>query len=442
MTFSTWLIVLFLILVNALYVAAEFSTVSVRRTQIQQMAERGHALARRLLPFLEDSTKLDRYIAACQIGITLSSLILGAYSQATLAVELANLLTRWGGLSPLAAQSTASMAVLIGITALQVVIGELVPKSLALQFPAQVALATVWPMRWSLTLYTYTGFLPALNGSGIAFLRLLGIPYSPHRHLHRPEEIDLLIEESRNGGLLDPREQRRLQRALRLGTRLVRHLMTPRVYMHALNVNASPEEVHRAIMASPYTRLPVYRDTVDHVVGQVNVKDVVSHYLKHGRLPAIRDVMRAVEVVPETSAADDLLRVFRERRTQQVVVLDEFGGTSGLVTMEDVLAEVLDDMSEKFRVAGQPEPERLPDGRVRLPGLMHVDDAEPWIGTRWQGRATTVGGHVLQVLNRMPKQGDRLTVDGVDVEIEQVRNHAIWSVLVTPVSRAEENEKA
>ena len=271
-----------LILVNAVYVAAEFAAVSVRQSRLRQMAEDGNPFARWLLPRLGTPAALDRYIAACQIGITISSLGLGAYAQSTLAVWLTPQLASLGGLQPLAAQSTAAAIVLLVLTAAQVIFGELVPKSLALQYPTPTALYTLPPMVASL--WIYRPFIHWLNGSGLLLLRLLGAPQQAHRHIHSPDEIELLIAESRDGGLLEPDEHRRLQRALRLNLRQAKQLMVPRTRMAALEVETPLSEVIRVVAASPYSRLPVYRGSLDNIVGVLHTKDLVR-WLVSGRQP-------------------------------------------------------------------------------------------------------------------------------------------------------------
>lgn len=430
MTLLTWSVIFLLILINALYVAAEFAAVSARRSRVRQLAEDGHRAAAALLPVLEDAHRLDRYIAACQIGITLSSLVLGAYGQATLSVQLTPLFEHLGGLQHLAAQSTAATVVLIGLTALQMVLGELVPKSLALQYPIQTALSTALPMRWSLWLFSW--FIIVLNGSGNLILKLLRTPQVGHRHIHSPEEIDLLIAESRDGGLLEPDEHRRLRQALRLGVPPVRQLMVPRQRIAALNVNSPIDEVLRKVADSPYTRLPVYQGSPDNVIGMLHMKDLVLHYIEQGVPASVEAVMRPIMSVPDSITADRLLSLLREHRTHQAIVVDEFGGVAGLVTLEDVLAEVLGDVADEFKT-GHPEPERLADGRVRLPGFLRLDKAEPWVGIPWRGEADTVGGHIMNMLGRLPTVGERVIIDGVVVEIEGLTNHAISSVLVTPL---------
>ncbi len=433
--FFTWVVIFLLIAINALYVAAEFAAVSVRHSQVRQLAGEGRALALRLLPWLEDPRKLDQYIAASQIGITLSSLVLGAFGQATLAVQLAPLFDRWGGLGVVAAESSSAVVALIGLTALQVVLGELVPKSLALQYSTQSALLTFVPMRWSLTFFSW--FITLLNGSGIAILKLLGVPYSGHRHIHSPEEIELLIAESRDGGMLEPDEHRRLHRALKLGMRPVHQLMVPRRYMEAIDADTPADEILLHMANSSYSHLPVYRDSIDNVIGVLHTKDVVIRYIERGEIQSIEEVMQPVLNVPENVPADSLLSLMRRERMHQAIVIDEFGGTEGFVTLEDVLKEMLGEVADEFKEA-EDQPERLPDGRVRLPGLMRLDEAEPWLGILWQGESDTVGGHVIEILGHVPAPGEHLSVDGVELEVERVEHHSVVSLLALPLGHPEE----
>ncbi|MBI3264973.1 MAG: DUF21 domain-containing protein [Acidobacteria bacterium] len=200
MSAAAWAVIAGLILVNAFYVAAEFGGVGVRRTRIAALAEQGHYLARLLLPIVEDARLLDRYLSATQIGITLSSLILGAYGQAVLAPALVPTLIARTRVEAGTAESLAAGIVLVVLTIAQVIVGEQVPKSLALQHPTRSALYTVVPMRWSSRALTW--FIDGLNATSTLILRLFGLPSLRHRHIHSPEEIDLLIVESRDGGLL------------------------------------------------------------------------------------------------------------------------------------------------------------------------------------------------------------------------------------------------
>jgi putative hemolysin len=421
-----WIVIVALILLTGLYVAAEFAAVSARRSRLRRMAEDGNLLAARLLPVLEDPRELDRYIAASQVGITLSSLILGAYGQATLAPRLAPLLERFGTMQPATAESTAAAVVLIFLTTLAVIVGELVPKSLALQNPTATALFTVLPMQWSIRVFSWS--IAFLNGSGVLLLKLMRVPTTGHRHVHSPQEIELLIAESRDGGLLEPQEQVRLHRALRLGLRTARQLMVPRARLAGVDEAMPFEEVLGVVAASPYSRMPVYRGSLDTVVGILHIKDVVTRFVQPGTL-TIASLLRPIIRVAESMPADRLLAFLRERRSHQALVEDASGAVVGLITLEDVLGELLGGVADEFKAA-QLRPIRLSEGRLRLPGLMRLEQAAPLIGGVWRGPAETVGAHILQALQRVPEPGEGVVVDGLHVEIEAVDGDAVTSVIV------------
>jgi len=427
---SAFLVVAGLILINAVYVCAEFAAVSVRRSRVQQLASDGNPLAAWLLPLIETPAALDRYIAACQIGITLSSLVLGAYAQRTIAVWLMPLFARWGGMQDLAAQSTSAAAVLLVLTVAQVIFAELVPKSLALQYPTQSALYTLVPMVPSL--WVYRPFIKWLNGTGLLLLRLLGSASPTHRHLHSPDEIELLIAESRDGGFLEPDEHRRLQRALRLNLRQAKQLMVPRRRISGLDINTSLSEAISVVTQSPFSRLPVYRNSIDNIVGMLHTKDLVRWRVSGEQHATLASLLRPIASVHESVTADRVLRELRDKHSHQALVVDEFGGTAGLLTLEDVLSELLGEVGDEFK-SGDLTAEALPDGRVRLPGVMAVDDAAVLLHTRWDTDATTVGGLVTAALGHLPSAGDRATIGDYEFEVERVTDRALDSVLARRV---------
>ncbi|HEU4612497.1 MAG TPA: hemolysin family protein, partial [Kofleriaceae bacterium] len=331
-------ILIVLIAANALYVAAEFGAVGVRQNRIRRLSDDGRWLARRLLPHITTPQHLDRYVGASQIGITVSSLAAGAYSQVVFTEPLAPVLARMFGLTELAAFSVAALIVLAVLTAVQLVLGELVPKAFALQFPTETALATVLPMEWSLVVFRPA--IALLNGGALVLLRLFGAAEQSHRHLHSPEEIDLLIAESREGGLLEPAEQHRLRRALHLGSRRVGDLMVPRSRMTMLSLDASWDEVLRVVLNSPFSRLPVYRGSPDRIVGSLRVKDLVDRYAAEGPVPLER-LMRPVLHLPVDLPADRALAALKERHAHSAIVTDAEGRAQGLLTIQDVLTELV-----------------------------------------------------------------------------------------------------
>jgi putative hemolysin len=428
-------IIAFLILLTALYVAAEFAAVGARRSRLRRLAEDGNALAARILPVVEDPHELDRYIAASQVGITLSSLILGAYAQASLAPRTVPLLERFAGIDPATAESTAAVIVLLVMTTLAMILGELVPKSFALQFPTRTALATVLPMQWSLRLFSWS--IKLLNGSGILILKWLGVPPTGHRHVHSPEEIALLIAESRDGGLLEPQEQVRLQRALRLGLRTARQLMVPRSRLAGVEVTTPLDEALRIVVASPYSRLVVYRGSLDNVLGMLHTKDVVMDFVDDGRQSSLTSLLKPIVRVNDDMPADRLLAFLRERRSHQALVVDANAQIVGLITVEDVLAELLGGISDEFKTP-QLRPVLLSDGRIRLPGAMRAEQAAQVLGLQWKASGVTVGEQVATAAARPLDQGDRVEVDGIEVEIESCEGGTITSIIVAPRARKEQ----
>jgi CBS domain containing-hemolysin-like protein len=438
MVLTAALIITVLILINAVYVAAEFSAVSVRRSRVQQLAEDGNRLAAWLLPILDSPALLDRYIAVCQIGITLSSLVLGAYAQATLAVWLVPVFASFGGLQEVAAQSASAAFVLVTLTVLQVLIGELVPKSIALQYPTPTSLYTILPMAPSAWLLR--PFNAVLNGSGLLMLRLLGAPHQSHRHIHSPEEIELLIADSRDGGMLEPDEHRRLRRALRLNLRQARQLMVSRTKIAALDINTPLNTIIAIVTQSPFSRLPVYRDSIDNIVGMLHTKDLVRWYVSDGTRGTLADIIRPIASVHESVTADRVLKQLRERRSHQALVVDEHGGTAGLITLEDVLSELLGDVGDEFK-PGEPVPETLPDGRVRLPGGMSVDDAALLLGVEpWPADAATVGGLVIAELGHLPAAGECVRLGEFELTVERLAGHAVATVIARRVAELREAE--
>ncbi|MBC7171820.1 MAG: HlyC/CorC family transporter, partial [Polyangiaceae bacterium] len=329
MTLLPFVVLTVLLAVNALYVAAEFAAVAVQRSQLSLLAREGSTRATGLLAVLEDGPLLDRYIAACQVGITLSSLIAGAYAQATITVDLIPIFERAFDLQTLAAQTSAAVTVLIVLTVLQVVLGELVPKTVALERPTETALFTYLPTRWSLGVYR--AFIWLLNGTALLLLRPFGVGATGHGHVHSPAEIELLLAESRASGNVSPELLRRLERGLHLSARTARQLMVPRNKLLAVEVSTPAKELVRVLRESPYSRLPVYRGSLDEVLGAVSTKDVVALYASRRDLPPIEQLLRPVPFVPESITADRLVRFLQEKQASKALVVNEFGGVEGLV---------------------------------------------------------------------------------------------------------------
>lgn len=433
------LMICILIFINALYVASEFAAVGVRRTQIEQMATEGNLFARLLHPVISQTGRLDTYVAACQIGITLSSLVLGAYGQITVAVWLAGELEARGVFQAAGALPAASLATLLGLTVIQVVFGELVPKSVAIRYPARVALATVVPMKWSLVAFRPLVWL--LNGSANVILAVFRVSPSNRRHIHLAEEIDLLVEDSHEGGLLDDSERARLHNVFRLSSKRVKEIMVPRTRVFAVDIATPADELKDLAAKSAYTRIPVYHEHLDEVRGVIHIKDLLALSLEPDECWDIERVLRPVPIVLENQPVKALLNDLRDRHFQMALVVDEYGGTSGIVTLEDVLEEVVGDIPDEYPKELVEGILPVGDGRLRVPGACSISDLADYLDIALEyPDASTIGGLVMGLLGRMPRPGDTVSLSGVGFEVESVANDSVWWALVTPPVEKEEEK--
>ena len=420
-----------MILLTALYVGAEFATVAARRTRIGQMAAQGDSLARMLLPYLEDSRKLDRYVAACQVGITISSLVLGAYAQGAIATRLVEPLSNLLGavVSPATAlrlgTSVSVIGVLIFITALQVILGELLPKSLALQNPERLARAVVWPMRISLLLFALPIWL--FNGSANLLLRLVGRDtHAAAGRAHSAEEIELLVTESHEGGLLDDNERRLLRNALRLRELTARQVMVHRTRITAAPIQTTALELMQLAVEAGYSRIPLYRQSIDDIVGFIHVKDVFRLY--HQGISDVSGIVREVVYVPETLSASDVWDRLEERGSYLAIVFDEFGGTAGLLTLEDLIEEIFGELQDEFDDEAAIIA-RDKEGRIYLRADLLVGDVNEYLELELpEEAADTLSGLVFSRLGRPPVVGDEARFEDVVIRVETMEDLGVGEV--------------
>ncbi|MBU6280653.1 hemolysin family protein [bacterium] len=343
-------VVLALILVNAFFVASEFAAVSVPRMRVEQAAESGDPAAIRLHEHVRTRHRLDRYVSASQVGISISSLILGAFGRGGLGDGVAERVAAFTGLTPGAAGSLVSVAILAGFTLLQMVLGELVPKGIALQHPLGTARWTVFPMEWILRLFRPA--IAVLNGAAARLLRLFGFSTTEAGHVHSPEEIELMLAESRAGGLLEAHEHQRLNRALQLSRLHASDLMVVRARIQTIDVKASRAEIVRLATESPFTRLPVVDGSPDAVVGLLHARDVAPYVADPSKPLDLPALLRQVSYVAADLPADSLLGRLREARRQVAIVIDRDNRTLGIVSVDDILDTLLGEMADDLKEAG------------------------------------------------------------------------------------------
>lgn len=439
------IILAILIFLNGLFVAAEFATVSARRTRISQMAGTGNRLARIILPVMENSESLDRYVAACQLGITASSLVLGAIGQSYVAVRLiepvTNLLVTLEpvvgviGISTIEAAETVATSVvvtgvLVFLTILQVVFGELFPKSVAIQYPEQVALSTAVPVSWSV--YIMRPLIWLFNGSGNLILRLIGFDvYGSHSKAHSPAEIEILVTESHEGGLLDDEKRQMLRNAFRLRELTARQVMVHRTRIIAAPVESSVVELMQIALEAGHTRIPLFQDTIDTFIGFVHIKDVFRlHVIGKENLA---EILREVVYVPETMPVVDVWETLNDKRQYMAVVFDEFGGTAGLITFEDLIEEIFGELQDEF----DDESALISldaDGRIYLRGDLLVTDVNEYLNLELPDVADTLGGLILSELGRPPEVGDEITSGDSVIRVETMDDLSVTEVSLLPSS--------
>jgi CBS domain containing-hemolysin-like protein len=424
------LIIGFLILLNGLFVAAEFAIIAAPRTLITQAAGRGSGAARNVLRILANPTQQNRYLATAQIGITIASLGLGMYGEHTVAEWLYHPLSRITPLAEPLAHSIATVLAIGVLTYLHVVLGEMVPKSLAIQYADTSVLRLDAPMR--VMRKVFSPVVLVLNGIGNGIVRLMGVPpVNAQARLFSADELEYLMEESAEVGLMEPAEQLFIENIFDLRQRTVGQVMTRRKQVVGLPITAGEQETLRFVCQERHSRYPVYNKGLDDIVGVLHVKTLARQQANRDDQPFdLRQLARPVAYVPESLPLDQMLTRFRRDRRQLAVVVDEYGGTAGLVTLEDIVEEVVGEILDEFDQEIAPL-ERLGEGLLRVRGDLLVDELNQLCDLELaHPEADTVGGLVMASLGRVAEQGDSIAVDGVTLEVEAVEGLTVQTVLV------------
>jgi CBS domain containing-hemolysin-like protein len=401
-----------LILLNAYFVAAEYGLVTARKTRIQELEQQGKRRARTVLRIVADP---PRFIAAMQLGVTATSLAIGALGEQALARVF----------DPILASVVAFALAFLIITFLHVVVGELVPKGVALGHSETTALAVSAPVRGFFILFK--PLIWVLQRSSEVILRALGLePPGGEVDVYSEAELKMLLSRSREEGELEKEEQEMLYKVFDFADKEVSAVMVPRPEVVALSVELPPEEALAAVIESPYTRYPVYRGAMDDVVGILHVRDLFSALNDRG-LAAVRleELLRPAHKVPETKDLAALLTEFRRTNQHMAVVIDEYGELEGIVTLEDLLEEIVGEIEDEFDLPDE-SIERLPDGRMRIDGTFPVDDFNEKFGTELPVEDYhTMGGFVFGRLGRAPERGDEVAHDGFRFKVLEVEGSRI-----------------
>lgn len=422
-----------LILFNGIFVAAEFGLIAAPPTRIAQKAEDGVADARRVLSILRSTDAQNRYLATAQIGITVVSLGLGMYGEHIFAEWLLEPLAHYTTLAEPLAHTIATVLAISIMTYLHVVLGEMVAKSLALHYAEATALRLSLPMRLLQKLLTPAIFI--LNGLGNIITRLLGVPpATSHARLLSPEELEYIVEESFEGGLIESAEQLFIENIFDLKERTVGQAMTPRTRIVGIAVDENEDEVLAKVCEARYSRYPIYERSLDQIIGVLHIKDLARHRVKENMPFDLREFAsrRPVPYVPDTVTLDELLVRFRQERIPLAVVVDEFGGTAGIITLEDLVEEVVGEIHDEYDEEESAPFEQLDERTLRVQGSLLLDELNQHFDIDIDHpEVNTVGGLIMTVLGRIPEPGDTMEEDGVQFTVEEVQGMAVQMARVT-----------
>lgn len=443
------LIISFLIVINGFFVAAEFAIAAAPRARVAQMAEEGSAAARHILEILRRPELLNRYISTAQVGITIASLGLGMYGEHVVADWLLGPLEHWGWLGSAGAHTIATILAVTLLTYFHVVVGEMVPKSLALQAADQTAVRLSNMMAVADRIFRPLTIV--LNRIGNALLRRFGIAGEHSTRLVSSAELEYILAESTEGGLLDPTEQVYLENVLDFSERTIGQVMTPRTRMAALSVNAPLPIVMETLREHHHSRYPIYEEDRDHIVGILHIKDLARYLQRKGNRDAeraftLRLLMRPVIFAPETLSLEQMLYRFRHEHAQVAIAVDEFGGTAGLVTLEDLIEEIIGEIQDEFDTEIPPFSEIAPQ-ILRVRGDLLLDELNQHYELNLHSEEVdTVGGLIMAELGHLAKPGESVTYDRIRFEVESMQGLAVSTVLLylpsAPASAtADDNER-
>lgn len=439
-------VIILLVLLNGLFVMAEFAIIGVRSTQLEQMVDEGVGGARGILNIIESRTKQDQYIATAQLGITIASLGLAMYGEPQIAHFIEPYLEKlWFEPSFELVESIGYVIALGLLTYLHVVIGEMVPKSLALSDAPRMVLLLNRPM--ALARWTLSYPVKILNRVGVAMLRLFRIPPAEgHERVLSAEELELIVTESTEDGLLNAEEQEMILNIFDFSDRTVSQVMTPRTKVEAIPLDVSREEILKIVTESRHSRFPVFDGDRDHIVGILHLKDLVKQSLKTESRFDLRLILRSAPAVPEDLPVQTLLAAFKRQKLHMAIVLDEFGGMDGIVTLEDLVEEVVGEVRDEFDQEKEPYVELGP-GLLEVEGEYLVDDFDDgfWGDEEDLPDVETIGGLVISKLGRPPVVGDEVIYnEKIQIRVLAVEGRAVSRVLVEfpdPNKLADESEE-
>jgi putative hemolysin len=420
-------VIVLLTLLEGFFVAAEIALVSVRRSRVDQLVEEDRPGARRVRRLLDEP---GRFLAVSQLGLTVIGFFASAFAAISLADQLTGVLVD-AGMNQGTAQGLALLLVTVVLALFTIVFAELVPKTLALAHAERYAITLSLPIEFLAR--ALSPVIAVLTGVTNWIAGLLGAKVSDEAQI-TAEELRLIVERGGEQGILEAEEEQMINAVIELGTRRVHEVMVPRTSMVTLTHDATIGDAIDAIVSEGHSRIPVYEGTVDEIIGIVYAKDLLP-FLKTGAPdpPPLRSLLRTPVLVPESMTVDDLLHELQRRKVHLAIVLDEYGGTAGLVTIEDLLEEIVGEIQDEYDVE-EPMIERLSDDEARVDGRAAVDDLaelfETQVPQEDEDEYDTVGGLIYHRIGGVPKPGDQVSLDGLTLTVESTDGRRVSKVLV------------
>lgn len=422
-----WIIVFLLLLVNGFFVAAEFAIVRARKAKIEQLTKDGNVDAKLALKALED---MNFFIAAVQVGVTIASIGIGWFGSPAIEMMMQPILDKFPAAHTYIASITAVVAFLV-VTFLHVVLGEQVPKCIALQYPEKISLYVAKPMDIFMTISK--PFVWILNKSCNGILHLLRVPVSSARVVHTIEDLDLLVDTSYDEGVLNETEKDMLHNMFKFSDLTAREVMIPRTDMVCVPIDMPLNELNNVAAENQYTRYPVYDGDIDHITGLIHVKDLYSLSLKDEVCP-IDKIQRKIMLVPETITMDNLVIEFKKNKAQMAVVVDEFGGTSGIITLEDVLEEIFGDVQDEFDEEAETDIKEIKPNHYLVNGMMRLDEIASFFDIPQEKLEVedvdTIAGLVVKELGRIANVDDFVKYNDFTFTVKEVDGARITKILL------------
>lgn len=429
---------LVLIVLNALFVAIEFALARVNRTRIEQKVKEGKGTSKLILKALD---KIDSYISASQVGITICSLALGAIAELTIAKLLSPLIETFvpSEISQLTEHSIALPLALLIVTYFHVVIGEIIPKSVAFLNPEKTAQIFIWPLEIFKILTSPLVWL--LNFSASSVLRLFGITDLRTTFVYTEDELKMLLNVSQEEGVLEPTEKEMITNIFDFPDTVAREIMTPRTDMICAEENELIGDVTKIIVESKHSRIPIYAESIDNIIGVVTTRDLLEQIDKGNNKEAVKSISKPVVKVPESKPIDDLLTELKRKSLQLAIVIGEFGETSGLVTIEDIIEEIVGEIHDEFDTTEIESLQVLPNSEILVDGGLTIDEVNEKLGTNFsKEHYDTIGGFTFGLLGKEPNIGDEVQSDNYILKVESKDKQRVKRVRLKKIPAAPKSE--